>query len=95
MRYRVARFRVRSSEVAAAEKAMIAFVSKVADEPGTLRYESFREADGISYLHFMMRGPARLHRSEDGQRSRQVGYTGAISRLRQGRSTFFPSQSLR
>ncbi len=53
MRWRIARFRVRASEVAAAEKAIIAFVSKVADEPGTLRYESFREADGVSYVHLM------------------------------------------
>jgi quinol monooxygenase YgiN len=28
-------------------------VARVADEPGTLRYESFREADGVSYVHFM------------------------------------------
>ena len=48
MKYRSSRFRVRASEVAAAEKSIIAFVSKVADEPGTLRYESFREADGVS-----------------------------------------------
>lgn len=53
MKYRSTRFRVRKSEVAAAEKAIIEFVAKVADEPGTLRYESFREADGVSYLHFM------------------------------------------
>ncbi len=53
MKYRTARFRVRASEVASAEKAIIAFVSKVADEPGTLSYESFREADGVSYLHLM------------------------------------------
>jgi len=53
MKYRTARFRVRKTEVAAAEKAIIAFVSKVADEPGTLRYESFRESDGVSYLHVM------------------------------------------
>jgi len=53
MRWRIARFRVRASEADAAEKAIIAFVSKVADEPGTLRYESFREADGVSYLHLM------------------------------------------
>ena len=53
MRWRIARFRVRASETAAAEKAIIAFVSKVADEPGTLRYESFREADGVSYVHLM------------------------------------------
>lgn len=53
MRHRSARFRVRASEAAAAEKAIIAFVAKVADEPGTLRYESFREADGVSYLHLM------------------------------------------
>jgi len=53
MRWRMARFRVRPSEVTAAEKAIIAFVAKVADEPGTLRYESFREADGVSYLHLM------------------------------------------
>ena len=53
MKYRSSRFRVRASEVAAAEKSIIAFVSKVADEPGTLRYESFREADGVSYVHFM------------------------------------------
>jgi len=53
MRWRIARFRVRASEAAEAEKAIIAFVSKVADEPGTLRYESFREADGVSYVHLM------------------------------------------
>src|SRR5206468_10598301 len=53
MRHRSARFRVRASEAAAAEKAIIAFVAKVADEPGTLRYESFREADGVSYLHLV------------------------------------------
>jgi quinol monooxygenase YgiN len=53
MKYRIARFRVRASEAAAVEKAIIAFVAKVADEPGTLRYESFREADGVSYLHLM------------------------------------------
>ena len=34
-------------------KAIIAFVAKVADEPGTLRYESFREADGVTYVHVM------------------------------------------
>jgi len=53
MRWRIARFRVRASEAAAAEKAIIAFVSKVADESGTLRYESFREPDGVSYVHLM------------------------------------------
>jgi len=53
MKYRLARFRVRASEVAAAERAIIAFVAKVADEPGTLRYESLREADGVSYVHLM------------------------------------------
>jgi quinol monooxygenase YgiN len=53
MKYLTVRFRVRGSEVAAAEKAIIDFVAKVADEPATLRYESFREADGVSYLHFM------------------------------------------
>lgn len=52
MRYRMARFRVRKAEVAAAEKAIIEFVAKVAEEPGTLRYESFREPDGVTYLHF-------------------------------------------
>jgi quinol monooxygenase YgiN len=53
MKWRVAKFRVRPAEAAAAEKAIIAFVAKVADEPGTLRYESFREADGVSYLHLV------------------------------------------
>lgn len=53
MRHRIARFKVRASEVAAAEKAIIAFVAKVADEPGTLRYESYREEDGVSFIHFM------------------------------------------
>jgi quinol monooxygenase YgiN len=51
--YRILRFRVRPSEVAAVEKAIIAFVAQVADEPGTLRYESFREPDGVSYLQLM------------------------------------------
>ena len=51
MKYRITRFRVRSGEAAAADKAIIAFVAKVADEPGTLRYESFRESDGVSYVH--------------------------------------------
>jgi quinol monooxygenase YgiN len=54
MNYRIARFRVRPSEVAAAEKAIIAFVAQVADEPGTLRYESFREPDGVSYVQVMI-----------------------------------------
>ncbi len=53
MRHRIARFQVRASEVAAAERAIIAFVSKVSDEPGTLRYESYREEDGVSFIHFM------------------------------------------
>src|SRR5438105_13357580 len=53
MKHRIARFKVQASESAAAEKAIIEFVAKGADEPGTLRYESFREADGVSYLHFM------------------------------------------
>ncbi len=53
MKYRTARFKARAAEAAAVEKAIIAFVSKVADEPGTLRYESFREPDGVTYLHFM------------------------------------------
>jgi quinol monooxygenase YgiN len=53
MRHRIARFKVRPAEVAAAEKAIIAFVAKVAEEPGTLRYESFREADGVTYVHVM------------------------------------------
>jgi quinol monooxygenase YgiN len=53
MKWRMATFRVRASEVPAVEKAIIAFVAKVADEPGTLRYESFREADGVSYVHVM------------------------------------------
>jgi len=53
MKYRIARFKVRASQVAAAEKDVIEFVGKVADEPGTLRYESFREADGVSFIHFM------------------------------------------
>jgi len=54
MNWRMARFRVRAGEAAEADKAIIAFVAKVADEPGTLRYESFREADGVSYVHVMM-----------------------------------------
>jgi quinol monooxygenase YgiN len=53
MKYRIMRFRIRRSELAAAEKAIVEFVSKVSDEPGTLRYESFREADGVSYVHLM------------------------------------------
>ncbi len=53
MKHRIARFKVRASEVAAAEKAIIEFVARVADEPGTLRYDSFREADGVTYIHFM------------------------------------------
>jgi quinol monooxygenase YgiN len=53
VKYKVARFKVRASEVAKAEKAIIAFIGAVADEAGTLRYESFREADGVSYLHLM------------------------------------------
>jgi quinol monooxygenase YgiN len=53
MKWRVAKFRVRPAEAAAVEKAIIAFVAKVADEPGTLRYESFREADGVSYLQLV------------------------------------------
>jgi quinol monooxygenase YgiN len=53
MKYRILRFRLRRSEVAAAEKEIVEFVSKVSDEPGTLRYESFREADGVSYVHLM------------------------------------------
>lgn len=54
MNYRIVRFRVRPSEVPAVEKAIIAFVAQVADEPGTLRYESFREPDGVSYVHVMI-----------------------------------------
>ena len=54
MNYRIARFRVRASEVPAVEKAIIAFVGQVADEPGTLRYESFREPDGVSYVQVMI-----------------------------------------
>ena len=68
MKYRIARFKVRASEVAAAEKAIIEFVAKVADEPGTLRYESFREADGLSYVHFMSFADdeaERAHRETD------------------------------
>lgn len=53
MKWRSMSFRVRAAEVSAVEKAIIAFVAKVADEPGTLRYESFRQADGVSYLHLM------------------------------------------
>jgi len=53
VKYRVARFKVRAAEVAKADKAIIAFTGAVADEPGTLRYDSFREADGVSYLHLM------------------------------------------
>jgi quinol monooxygenase YgiN len=53
MKWRTMAFRARAAEVAAVEKAIIAFVAKVADEPGTLRYESFRQADGVSYLHLM------------------------------------------
>lgn len=54
MNYRIARFKVRPSEVPAVEKAIIAFVAQVADEPGTLRYESFREPDGVSYVQLMI-----------------------------------------
>ena len=50
MNWRTLSFRVRAGEVAAVEKAIIAFVAEVADEPGTLRYEAFRQADGVSYL---------------------------------------------
>ena len=53
MKHRLARFKVRAAEVSRAEKAIITFVAKVSDEPGTLRYESFREADGVSYVHLM------------------------------------------
>jgi quinol monooxygenase YgiN len=53
MKYRLLRFRTRKADVAAVEKAIIAFVAKVADEPGTLRYESFREPDGITFVHVM------------------------------------------
>lgn len=54
MNYRIMRFRVRPAEVPAVEKAIIAFVAQAADEPGTLRYESFREPDGVSYVHLMI-----------------------------------------
>jgi quinol monooxygenase YgiN len=54
VKHRVLKYRVRPAEVAAVEKAIIAFVAQVADEPGTLRYESFREPDGCSYLHLMI-----------------------------------------
>ena len=53
MKWRSMTFRVRAGEVPAVEKAIIAFVAKIADEPGTLSYESFRQADGVSYLHLM------------------------------------------
>jgi quinol monooxygenase YgiN len=53
MRWRSITFRARAAEVPAVEKAIIDFVAKVADEPGTLRYESFRQADGVSYLRLM------------------------------------------
>jgi autoinducer 2-degrading protein len=68
MRHRIARFKVRASEVGAAEKAIIEFVAKVADEPGTLRYESFREADGVTYVHFMTfadEAAEKAHRETD------------------------------
>jgi autoinducer 2-degrading protein len=68
MRHRIARFKVRASEVGAAEKAIIEFVSKVADEPGTLRYESYREADGVTYVHFMTfadEAAEKAHRETD------------------------------
>ncbi len=53
MKYRMMRFRVKAAEAAAVEKAIIDFVAKVADEPGTLRYESFREPDGVTFVHVM------------------------------------------
>jgi quinol monooxygenase YgiN len=68
MKHLLARFKVRSSEVSRADKAIIAFVSKVSDEPGTLRYESFREADGVSYVHLMSFADAAaeaVHRDTD------------------------------
>ena len=54
MNYRMMRFRVHPAEVPAVERAIIAFVAQVADEPGTLRYESFREPDGVSCVHVMI-----------------------------------------
>ncbi len=85
MKYRTAKFRVRASEVAAAEKAIIGFVSKVADEPGTLRYESFREADGVSYLHLMSfadDAAEEAHRQTDqvSDASHETRFTRARSR---------------
>lgn len=53
MKYRMVRFRVRASEVGAAEKAIIEFVGQVADEPGTLRYDAYKEADGQTFVHVM------------------------------------------
>ncbi len=53
MKHQIARFRVRAGETEAVERAIAEFVAAVADEPGAVRYESWREADGVSYVHMM------------------------------------------
>ena len=54
MKHRTARFRVAREHVAAAREAIATFVAGItAHEPGTLRYESFVEPDGVTFLHVM------------------------------------------
>lgn len=54
MKYRVARFKVRTDSVRPAEESIRTFVAAIGDhEPGTLRYDSFLTKDGQSFTHVM------------------------------------------
>lgn len=54
MKYRLSRFRVRPDSVDAATQVVRTFAEGVTEhQPGTLRYDSFIERDGRSFLHVM------------------------------------------
>jgi quinol monooxygenase YgiN len=66
---RIAEFTVDPAEVPVCAEAIRAFIAVVRDqEPGTLRYESYRMPDGVSFLHVMQfadEDAEAVHRSSD------------------------------
>jgi quinol monooxygenase YgiN len=66
---RIAEFTVDAAEVPACAAAIKAFLAAVRDhEPGTLKYESYRLPDGVSFLHVMQfadEDAEAIHRSSD------------------------------
>ncbi len=71
-------YRVKKSKVAAAKKAISAFVDAIRrHEPGTISYEAFQQPDGVSFVHVMTFKDARSQKVHQGTPHVKV-FTGIL-----------------